>query len=189
MTNIVKLDEIDLSQIIFTEPDNNIINISPILFETPELYCIDEIIDINSKHITHELLVTLTEKNKSDKGITKNFLDNLEMRIIEQGKKYSLKKYKSVIMDVEEDSDLYQNGIIKVKFIRNKNFNTLVFDETDNIVSPVDYSDLFLGDVSVKMIMELSSIWIKDGIYSIYLKLHQIKAYKINQDIEYILSD
>ena len=189
MTNILRLDEINLSNIVFHEPENNIINIQPILFETPKLYCIDEIIDVNSKYITHELLVTLKEKNEEKNGIMKNFLNNLEKKIIMEGKKYSLKKYQSIIREVEDDSENYQNGVIKIKFIKNKNFHTLVFDEENKLITQNDYSMLFTGDIVVKMILEISSFWIKEGIYGIYLKLHQIKVYKIKQDIEYILSD
>lgn len=201
MTKIFKLSELDLSKITFSEPNNNIIytsldNKDPVLFETPELYCVDKINKNRTKYSTHELLVTLFSKNRNDTEMCKDFFELLDNKLINIGKNninnwpFNSKNvtYKSIIrfydmnqtnniLTQEEikNNEYYKNGIIKVKFIKSKKFNTLVFGKNKNIIKPDDYENILSGNMYIKMILELVSVWIRDDVYGIYLKLHQVK--------------
>ena len=195
MTKIFKLNELDLSKITFSEPNNNIIytsynNEHPILFETPELYCVDKINKNKTKYSTHEQLVTLKSRYENDTNMCKNFFEQLDNKLIETGKKninmwpFNTKfiNYTSLIRFIDNNdngnnrnNEYYENGVIKVKFIRSKKFNTLVFDENKNIVESNNYENVLCGGIYVKMILEIISVWVRDNVYGIYLKLHQLK--------------
>ncbi len=187
MTKVFRLHEFNLSDLDFSEPFNNIVYISynnePILFETCELYCVDAIKQCNTKYSTHELLLSLSGKNDINTNICKTFFESLDNKIIETGKNNMDKwpfdrkniAYKSLIRFIDDTNEYYKNGGIKLKFIKSKNFSTLVFDENKNIINPVDYENKLSGGVYVKIIIELVSIWIRDGVFGSYIKLHQLK--------------
>lgn len=181
MIKIFKLEELDLSKITFAEPNGNIIDASydnkyPVLFETLEMYCPDGIRKNKTKYSTHELLVTLNNRS--------NFFELLDDKLIEVGRNNINKwpfnsktvTYKSLIRFIDEDDNEGNSGVIKVKFIKSKNFNTLVFDKNKNIINPDNYDKILCGNVHVKMILELVSVWIRDDVYGAYLKLHQLKV-------------
>ena len=187
MTKIFKLHEFDLLDIVFSEPLNNIIYIShndePILFETCELYCVDVIKKYDTKYSSHELLLSLTGKNDINTNICKSFFESLDNKLIDTCKAnmniwpFDSKNiaYKSLIRFIDDNDKYYKNGVIKLKFIKSKNFSTLVFDENKNIVNPIDYNEKFSGNLYVKIIIELVSVWIRDGVFGLYIKLHQLK--------------
>ena len=192
MTKIFKLDEFNLSDLIFSEPVNNIIYISyndePVLLETSELYCVDAIKKCNTKYSSHELLISLTGKNDINTDICKTFFELLDKKIISTGKEnieswpFDTKNiaYKSLVRFMDDDNKYYKNGTIKLKFIKSKNFSTLVFDENKNIVDPIEYEKKLDGNIFVKLIIELVSIWIRDGVFGLYVKLHQLKISNSN---------
>lgn len=180
---IYKIADIDLNTIEYSKKKNNIIFLSkdgnPILLETPELYCVDKIEEIKTKYSTHSLLVTLCGKDD-------NFFEALDDKFVADGKKNMDKWgtrgfiYKSIVRNVDDkdSGDCYDNGAVKLKFIKSKNFNTLVFDENKNIINPSDYSNKLNGDMYIKTILELVGLWFRDNVYGIYIKLHQVKLCK-----------
>lgn len=187
MTKIFKLSEFNLSDLMFSDPVNNIVYIShndgPVLLETNELYCVDGIKKCDTKYSSHELLISLTGKNNINTDIYKTFFESLDNKIINIGKEnielwpFNNKNiaYKSLIRYIDDDNKYYKNGAIKLKFIKSRNFSTLIFDENKKIVNPVDYEKILGGDIFVKLIIELVSIWIRDGVFGLYIKLHQLK--------------
>lgn len=197
MTKIFKLDELDFSKITYSEPDigktSNIIymtynNNQSILIETPELYCVDKIEQNKTKYTTHELIITLYGKNQKITDETKKFFENLDNKFIDLFKKNKNIwlseskniKYKSIIRYIDEDNNYYENGVIKIKFIKTKNFTTLLFDKNKNIILQEDYEKVLSGNVYVKIIFEIVSIWIKNNIFGVYLRPYQIKVSKGN---------
>lgn len=203
-TKIFRLNEIDFDKITINEKHETMININydnkyPFIFETPELYCSEPIINNKTKYTSHELLVQLMQYN--NKNDTKLFFERLDKKLLDLGKtnlnnfktlQKNKTKYKSLIRYRDNDDDpIYNNGTIKVKFINSKKFNTLVFDKDKKIIPVNDYNKVLNGGIYIKMILELVSLWVFPGndirynIYGAYIKLHQIKLCdkKINKNV------
>jgi|688.fasta_scaffold127982_3 hypothetical protein len=187
MVKIFKLYELDLSKLTFSEPIDNIIYITydnnqAVVFETPDLFYYDKINLNKTKYSTYELLVTLLSKTEHYTNITKSFFESLDNKLIQLGQEninewpFTSKnvKYKSLIKTIN-DKEEFINGLIKVKFIKNKNFNTLLFNNK-KIVPINDYEKILHGNGYVKLIMQLVSIWIKNDVYGAYFKLYQVKT-------------
>jgi len=200
MIKIFKLNELDLVNMTFMEHRNNIIRIlhndkHPIFFETPELFCIDKINVNKTKYSTHELLIALVGLNNTNTEIIINFFKTLDNKFIDYGKKniniwpFTDKSiiFTSTIRQIDIDSlnynNCYDNGSLKMKFIKNEKFNTLAFDKNNNTIETSDYDKYFIGNIYVKLIFEVASIWIKDNIYGLYLKLHKIKIVNTEQKL------
>lgn len=200
MSKIFKFEEINFDKITFLDIDKNIIYMhykdnNPLLIETPALFCVDKIENNKTKYTTHELLVTLSGKNIQDTNKTKTFFQKLDEKLIQIGKQniknWNLNDqnimYKSLIKNIDDDNNHYKNGIIKVKFIKTKTFSTLMFDNNKQIINIEKYNEILTGNNFVKMILELVCVWLKDNVYGIYIRLHQIKI--LNGNIPLILNE
>jgi hypothetical protein len=186
MPQIFKLKDIEVDDITFTDFNDGEINISylgkyPLLIEIPPLCCNGDIILNKTKYTTHELYLNLLGKNDYDTNAIDNFFKKLDSKLIGFGKlnykNWGLENknimYKSVIREFDKESP-QKNGI-KVKFMKSKNFNTLLFDQKQNIIHTNDYQKYIKKGCYVKMIIELVCIWIKNSTYGIHIKLHQMK--------------
>ncbi len=171
MVKIFKLHEIDLSRIHLSDNDDVIVpeyENSTLYFETPKLQCID-------KYDMNELLVSLSDTKANI------FFDNLDRQIINEYKKIQNNKiiYKSIIRQIGDIN------ILRIKF----NKKAIVFDKKGNIVKHDEYNKIFNENTYIKLLFELSSIWTKENVFGVHLKLHQIKVMSYNHNGEIIESE
>ena len=131
MTKIFKPEDIDVLKV-----NLNVMGHIPtleyngeqkILIMTDTLKCKNSIMKINnSQFISHELITLLDFK-------TKDFLNKLDQFMIDKGRGIELKKYFQPNKPINYQSIIREldDGIegIKLKFIKTKKFNTLVFDK------------------------------------------------------------
>ncbi|QKF94040.1 hypothetical protein QKU48_gp0582 [Fadolivirus algeromassiliense] len=214
MLKVRKINEIELNKLIF-EYNEGIIHIeyegNTLIFETPDLYFNDPIKTNRTGYSTHELIITMNGKSNKITNECITFFNDLDNKIIEECKnnitnwliKNDQLLYKSVLKQVEDPAECYCNGVIKIKFINDKNFKTMVFDNDNKIINTKDYIKSMTGNGYVKLILELISLTITNNIIHVNLKLHQVKLNNYNilnngnntndndedSDIEYILSD
>ena len=139
------------------------------VIQTPSLRNINEVI---SRKGVSELEIPLVGQNnvKTDKFI--GFLNNLDKQITSDAKIntdwfnnfYSGKviRYQKTI----RDSDEYKNGMIKIKIIKNDNFETILQVNNKDAINIEDIEK----DSWVKMILEVYAIWINKNGFGIFLR-------------------
>lgn len=194
---IFKVHEIDLDNIIYSVPSHSKKNTSsiyisynhnninrPLLIETYELYCYENINETKSKSVPYELLLSLASTSDKKTSQIKEFIDNLDKKMISDAKNKCLfpntnnLTYK-VLLRKNEDNKHYNNGSIKIKFINNNEFNTHVFDENKVLQTTKQYHNIFSPPCVVKVILEVVSLWKnKNNVFGIYLRPHQLKVIK-----------
>lgn len=195
MPQIFKLKDVEVDDIMFTDFNDGEINISyagkyPLLIEIPALCCGGDIVLNKTKYTTHELYLSLLGKNDYDTEVMNNFFKKLDSKLIGFGKlnykNWGLDNknvmYKSVIRELNEENS--QKYGIKVKFMKSKNFTTLLFDQKQNIIPSSDYQQYIKKGCFVKIIIELVCIWIKNSTYGVHIKLHQMKLCQNNNGSE-----
>ena len=205
---ILNLSDIDIDRLDLTKIDNKngLIYIQycddenrriPCMLFIDYLYISDNIKNINSKYISHELILPLISTNERYSDEVSLFFTQLDSKLIEDGKKNinnwpfnsNKIKYKMIVKNMEnDDSKMYENGLIKLKLINSNSFKTVVYDDDKKKIPLISYDDCITSGKYVKMIIELSSIWFKNGIYGLYMKPHQLKIsnskqFRINLDI------
>ncbi len=196
MIKIFKANEIDMDKLIYLDinKEHNIVYIQydddkygrlPLVFELPELYMVDDMIDDGSTN-SKELILTMMSRTVRDTKTVVRLFNQFDKKLISDGKKQSLKwglanstnsnkyRYKSLVRSVDSDSRYYENGAIKLKLL-NGTFKTVVYDGDRNIVPIHNYEKVIRRNSYVKTILECVAIWIKDGVYGIYLRPHQMK--------------
>jgi hypothetical protein len=192
---VCNMNDINISNISYTFMDNNMAyihydNMDSFFIETPDLYCINGINEINSKYATHELYITLNSKEMVVSDNTKIFFETLDNKFIEDGKIYKniwfaqlgdlndkKIKYKSIVRYTDNDQESMCNDrFIKIKFLKTNNFSTLVFNKNREIINRNKYSRIFSKNCYVKLILECSAIWIKGAVYGVHIRPHQIRV-------------
>lgn len=194
---IYKLEEFNLNRLIYSNPDEssdtNLIYIKyndeklgpvPAMIQIPELFMIDDIKDLQSKYTTHEILLTIVAKTFHTTTMVKNFFKSLDKKIVDDATNYlniwpftgNEIKYKMIVRTVDNYMNrIYDNGIIKLKFIRSKGFKTTVYTTNKECIKKMHYKDILSGGCYVKSIVELVAIWIKGCVFGLYLKPHQFR--------------
>jgi len=189
---IYKIDEINLENIIYQPSNdkssiyiqyNNNSNITPLMIQLPNIYCVDGIENINDKYVTHELILPLICKTKNMTKNLKQFLTDLDDNVIKSSRnnkdEWGLSensKYKILIKDIENTNEkIYTNGILKLKFIKSKYLTTRVFNQNREIVPEQKYIETFSKKCYIGSIIEIVSLWKKDDVFGIYIRPHQIK--------------
>lgn len=201
---IYKIEEFDLDNLIYSNPLENkgsqtkMIYIKyndqklgavPAIIQIPDLFMIDDIKTLNSKYITHEILLPLVGKTTNSTKQVKNFFNALDKKIINDSEcnidiwpfDHENMKYKMLIQKLENkdklnDNSIYDNGIIKFKLIKSKEFKTNVFTSDKNKIKTKYYEDIISGGCYIKSIIEIVAIWIKDNIFGIYIRPHQFRV-------------
>jgi len=154
--------------IIYTkyEDKNSLCNF---VIQTPSLKNINDV--INRKGVG-ELEIPLIGQNqlKTDKFV--GFLNNLDKQITSDAKLNSswfdnfyngnIIKYQRTI----RENELYKNGMIKIKILKNDNFETILQINNKKIISMDDIQK----DSWVKMILEVYAIWINKNGFGIFLR-------------------
>lgn len=190
---IYKPDEIDFDKITYSKPVDYNRNISsiyisydknPLLVQLPGLFCADGIEKVNNRSISHELLLTLNSSSDAKTNSIKTFLENLDRKLIVDAKtKYSWGEnagkltYKVIVRQSNNDNPLYDNGVLKIKFIKSNGFNTMVYNSNREVVPESHYHDTFNDNCYVSMILEFVSLWKnKSGVFGVYIRPHQVRV-------------
>jgi hypothetical protein len=116
----------------YKDPEKD--KILPLLFQTSDLYCGCSV-KKNKDSNVYQLDVPIYAKSKEKTLEFKNFLMNINDKIIKGARKYEKKwfnnvnelKYKSIIRSSPDDKNEFRNGIIKLRF-NNNELKTYVFD-------------------------------------------------------------
>jgi hypothetical protein len=129
-----KIKTSETKKIIYMKYNENKTN-KPLVIQIPSILNLNQPVKINEEYYELEIPLITQDKNKSDNLI--NFFENLDKKIIQDAKDNSKIwlegfsannsiKYKKII----RESDLYKEGVIKIKIIKNNDFETLL--QVDN---------------------------------------------------------
>jgi hypothetical protein len=181
---MLRLKNVDINRIAFSDFKIKYDDM-PFRFVTPYVFCIRNKLS-NKKNIISELLISLKYKNDDTFG---NFIYDIDKKMIEIGKnnidnwfdKNKKIRYKSLIRN--------NNGrdVVKIKLYQSKQIKTLIYDENGYILNSnlSKLNDICSsGGFYIKILCEMSSIWIKNDTYGINIKPHQLKILRNNDMIE-----
>ena len=129
-----KIKTSEVKKIIYIKYNDNKAN-KPLVIQVPSILNLNQPVKINEEYYELEIPLITQDKNKSDALI--DFFENLDKKIIQDAKDNSKIwlegfsannsiKYKKII----RESDLYKEGVIKIKIIKNNDFETLL--QVDN---------------------------------------------------------
>jgi len=176
-----KIDNINFENIRYVEkketPDKTIIytkyedngKLTNFVIQTPSLRNVNDV--VNRKGI-NELEIPLLGQNniKTDKFI--GFLNNLDKQITSDGKintewfnnfyNGNVIRYQKTIRECED----YKNGMIKIKIIKNDNFETILQVNNKEAIEIENIEK----DSWVKMILEVYAIWVNKNGSGIFLR-------------------
>jgi len=160
--------ETDDRTIIYTKYEDNG-KLCNFVVQTPSLRNINEV--INRKGI-NELEIPLIGQNniKTDKFI--GFLNNLDKQITSDAKintEWFNNFYNGRIIRYQKtirEADDYKKGMIKIKIIKNDNFETILQINNKNTIGIENIQK----DSWVKMILEVYAIWINKNGFGIFLR-------------------
>lgn len=186
---ISKINNFDINKLNMSRIDskNKLIYVkyedSPCIIQLDYLYVYDSLVEVDSKYVSHELLLPLISTTESYTKELCKFFNDLDSKMIDEGRgnigKWPFNttgnKYKMIVRNSESDSEVYSNGLLKLKLLKNSNFKTIVYNEEKSILKPEEYKENITNGKFMRIILEISSIWFKNGVYGVYLKPHQIK--------------
>ncbi len=190
MSSICRFSSIDLTKLHIFGGQDSALHVrydgERFLFETPVLCCYDPIKPVNTRHSTHELIVPLTGVDDPQTLSVTKFFNDLDDKIIAESKEHVRSRvtpngdaqlsYKSLISSVDNDCGQYENGVLRMKFVRTDEMSTLFFDQDGHLITPSQYEKAIPNEgCYVKMILELPFVWMKGNVFGACLKLHQIK--------------
>jgi len=129
-----KIKTSEVKKIIYIKYNDNKTN-KPLVIQVPSILNLNQPVKINEEYYELEIPLITQDKNKSDTLI--DFFENLDKKIIQDAKDNSKIwlegfsannsiKYKKII----RESDLYKEGVIKIKIIKTNDFETLL--QVDN---------------------------------------------------------
>ena len=198
MVSILDFNNIDINLIEFSDYDDNLIipkyENNNIFFEC--IGMVDNFYEAKTKYSTYELIIIPDD-------MTKQFITNLDGRIVDMAieniNNWIINKekpflYKSPMKD-KNNAQNVSSQIIKLKIMNSKDFKTLLFDENNKMISYNTYSQKMTKGIKIRIILELASLWMRENILGVYLKVHQIKKLKNDEDedgdnaFDYIVSD
>lgn len=147
--------------------ENNKLN--NFVIQTPSLRNINNIISRNG---VGELDIPLIGQNKEKTDLFIGFLNNLDKQVINDAKintdwfddfhNDNDIKYQKCI----RSSDDFKNGMVKIKLLRNDNFETIIQKRNKSVIT----FDENVVDSWVKMILEVYALWINENGFGIFLR-------------------
>lgn len=199
--HIYKLKEIDLARVCYSKPrgkgDRQAVLISyddpkkgkqPLVFQTPELKNVNKLEKKGKVDglVYYDLDIPLyTDNTKNQKQVAEfvDFLKRLDAKLVEDGRKFSTKwfsgkdnvRYKSVIRRSSVEDDVHKNGLVRLKLLRSKDFNTLVFNDDKDPVDPE--TSIKTEGCYLTSILEFAGLWVnKDGGYGPSIRPTQMRV-------------
>ena len=197
-----KISQIDMSRIIYGEiegSDNRksillgyndpIEGERRLLFQTTELKNINTLVDKDSYY---ELDIPLSGNSEKRVNLLVDFLRNLDMTFVNEARKNHREwfenasniKYKSIIRNsVTPEVPLFNNGIIKLKILKNKRSGTRITSNKKNLKLEELSKNCYL-----KMILECYALWITKEGFGLYLKpiLIDQRLEQENNDVAFV---
>lgn len=180
--NIYKTKHVDLNKMVYSSVRGNdkkkfvMIGykqdkkVLPFVIQTPNLYCGNDLEKTGDVKTPYQLDVSV-------KGDMYNFLNNLNKKVISDvhdnrenwfGGSKEL-KYKSLIR---------KDDVFRLKFSKNKNFETRVFGEEKEVINPMEC--LKADTCNFKVIIEITALWITDNNYfGLALRVYQLSVENI----------
>jgi len=167
-------------------------NTMPVLFQLPS-------IKLNDSYKKDILLLPINTFNKTKTELLKNFLNELDEKLIQDfknnGKKWCadyvqyLKniEYKALVNLIEDNDPIYDNGVLNLQledinnFLLNKQIkNTVrIYNEKKEIVNSSDYTEVLQRGNIIQCILELKGLIIQMNNETTeifpYIKTHQIR--------------
>ena len=176
-----KIENINLTNICYTDIKSNkkktIIYIkyendnklSNLVFQSPTLLNINDIIEKNN---FNELDIPLVGKDNIKVNNFIKFLNDLDDKILNDAKRHSnwfnnfLKNKKTKYQKTIRNSDIYKNGIIRIKIVKSNDFETIL--QLNNITKI--NKDEIPQDSWVKMILEVYAIWVNENGFGLFIR-------------------
>ena len=168
-----KVKVTESKKIIFLKYNEKGNKVKPFVIQCPSLLNINEPIKINNDYYDLEIPLITQEKNKSNDLI--EFFEGLDRKIISDAKhnartwfnEFSNKeniKYKKII----KESDIYNEGLLKIKIIKNVDFETLL--QIDN-KKRINISEI-PNNSWCKMLLEIYAVVFnfKNETFSIFIR-------------------
>ena len=182
-----KVKVTESKKIIFLKYNDKGNKIKPFVIQCPSLLNINEPIKINNDYHDLEIPLITQEKNKSQDLI--DFFEGLDQKIISDAKhnaktwfnEFATKeniKYKKII----KESDVHNEGLLKIKIIKNLDFETLL--QIDN-KKRINISEI-PNNSWCKMLLEIYAVVFnfKNETFSIFIR-PIILAFKEKQSMKY----
>jgi len=153
-----------------------------LFFQTPELLNINKPIKKNGYF---ELEIPLYGKSSKKVQELISFLNALDEKFIKDCKtnastwfkNVNTVKYKSIIREIDDKNDIYENGILKLKIITGSN-GTMVTNN-GNQISPNELKP----NTHIKMILECFGLWITNSSFGLYLRPILIDQREIKKQV------
>jgi hypothetical protein len=157
------------------------------VFQTPSLRNVNDIVKKNG---FYEMDIPLVGQNESKTNLLVEFLNNLDRKIINDGKinndwfdNFIINdniKYQRTI----RENDNYNNGMIKVKILKNENFETIVQINNKDRIDISKVNKIINKNCWVKMILEVYAIWVNEKGFGLFLRPILV-SFKPIEKIEY----
>lgn len=209
---VYKIKQLNLNNIVYSVPRNiqhgkkiivlgyndpELSEMSPLIFQTTELYCGNTVEKINMTS-DYKLDVPIYAKSDAKTKEFTSFLNNLNKTIMFNANKnkhlwfgnQNNIKYKSIIRKSTSTDKIFENGIIKLRLGNTNKYKTQVFTENKELV---DLEQVLIeGTCYMKLLIELTALIIDNDSFELVYKVHQIgcidiiKSYVAN---EYALVD
>jgi len=166
-----KIKTTETKRIIFIKYNDNKKQ-NPFVIQCPSLLNINEPYRVSNDY--HELEIPLITQEKDKSNNLFNFFEDLDKKIITDAKVYSKMWFENIKNDsikfkkIVKESDNFKEGMIKLKIIKNTDFETMIQIENKKRISvkdiPVDYW--------CKMLIEIYAIVInyQAGTFSIFIR-------------------
>lgn len=168
-------------------------NLKNLVIQTPTLFNISSANTTNSKHFDLDIPLHGKRSDKVDKFV--KFIKDLDKKIILDAKINSASWFNNIEseeMNYQEtirptDDKRFSNGLIRVKIIKNDDFQTMLqLNNQENI----NVEDIPTNSW-VKMILEIKAVWINNNGLGLFIKPIlisfipiEIKKYKFLEDSE-----
>jgi hypothetical protein len=186
MIKIKKIGEINLEDINLSK-NNNLVYINrdnPIIIKTPPLYCCSGLREKKkkTKYSSYYFKIEPQSITKTSTGLCTHLFESIDYKMVELGKK-NKENWFSSNKKILYKSLFENNNKIQFNLINSKEFNTLVFDENNQIIPYNQYLEKLSGKLYLQLVIELVGIWIKNDKYGLYIRLHEIKLFENLIDI------
>ena len=190
-----KIKKTDTKKIIFIKYQDNKKQ-TPLVIQLPSLLNINETSKVTNDY--HELEIPLITQEEDKSLLLYNFFEDLDKKIMNDAKHNShmwfdelhnkeVIKYKKII----KESDLFAHGAIKIKIIKNNDFETMLQIDNKNRINvkniPTNYWCKMLIEVYALVInsqTDTFSLFLRPIILSFKEKQSKIYNYKFLEDSE-----
>jgi len=195
-----RLSNINLSNIVYTNikqtdkkkvilikyQDKN--KLRNLVFQTPTLLNINEpklFLKDNMGYGEIEVALYNTDNNKINKLL--NFFNELSNKIINDSKENSEWFNNDLPLHFQKiirKSDTFKNGLIKLKLLRNSNFETIIQKTNKQKIKMESLN----GNTLIKMLLEVYAIWINtNNDFGVFLRPILVSCNKDNYNYKFIL--